>query len=606
MNPFRISFGLCYLALLISAGAQTPYPGGRWSPPPAAFGTTFPDSLNISLPDGTLLKAQVYYPAEKSTQQRASGSFPVIIEMTPYPSLRAPVSPIEFLTQRGYIYAVVRPRGSGGSTGALQQFSSIDGMDGAFAAKWASKLPGSDGRVGFYGCSYPGGTALAAAAFAGPESPIKASVCACIGLDMQHRQVWTTNGLPNGALTAYAPMAEFIMGGVPSATEYFAHFYQHLMAGGPEAYNGYWDHRLPLDWAGNIVNNDIPTLIWSGWKDINETGAINAIVAMQNAAAGLPLEGPLRAGTPTDPRFQLIMGDWGHAGGLDPGIVLQWFETWLKGVDTGIETTAKPLHLFENGSKHWINADHSPLVNRYTTYQLSGQGTLVSGKTREGTATLRFVAPDEEGGKLAFTSLPFAEGATLAGPVSIRVQASSTTPNMAILASLYDVAPDGSFERISFGAILASQRALDPDRSWTDRNGTMIRPWPLLRRDEFLVPGQVYELHIPLPARQWAILPGHQLRLELSSRSGKDICPDEGRVAFASEPCRLTAPQLETLPGGVYTVYMGGKTGSAIHLPLLPYHTFEPVLSGPPPADWTSDKNVPYFNFTLPRDWGKQ
>ncbi len=43
-------------------------------------------------------------------------------------------------------------------------------------------------------------------------------------------------------------------------------------------------------------------------------------------------------------RYQLIMGNWGHAQGLDPGIYLQWFETWLKGVDTGIENTSTPIH----------------------------------------------------------------------------------------------------------------------------------------------------------------------------------------------------------------------------------------------------------------------
>jgi diketogulonate reductase-like aldo/keto reductase len=175
-------------ALVPTAEAQTPYPGGTWTPDPARYGTTAFDSLTITTPDGVVLQAQVAYPADPASGERAEGDFPVIIEMTPYPQLRAPLSPIDFLTGHGCIYLVVRPRGSGGSEGALQQFSSIDGRDGGAVAEWAaSNLDGSDGRIGLLGCSYPGGTALGTAAYAGPDSPVRAVVAACIGLDMQHR-----------------------------------------------------------------------------------------------------------------------------------------------------------------------------------------------------------------------------------------------------------------------------------------------------------------------------------------------------------------------------------------------------------------------------------
>lgn len=604
MKTFCLLLSLGFAALV---SAQTSYPGGHWSPPIANYSTTAPDSLTIDLPDGNQLRAQVYFPAEKgSSSKKLGASFPVIVEMSPYPNLRVPLSPIDYMTHRGYIYAVVRPRGSGGSTGELQQFSSIDGMDGAAVARWAANLPGSDGRVGYYGCSYAGGTALATAAYVGPDSPVKATVCACIGLDMQHRQVWTTNGLPNAALTAYAPVAESIMGGVPSATQYFEGFYANLMAGGPEAYDGYWDHRLPLDWATRIVRNNIPTLFWTGWDDINESGALNATIGMQNAAAGLPVMNKFPSGVKADPRFQLIMGNWGHAQGLDPGLVLQWFETWLKGEDTGIEKATQPFHLYEENRNQWVNLDHYPPVMEYSSYQLSADGRLVKEEVIEGSSTLRYTAPNDTSGKLSFVTPQINDGATLAGPMSVKVYASSTNTNMALLASLYDVAPNGDAQRISFGAILGSQKQLDPERSWTDEDGNIIRPWPTLRRDERLIPGRTYELHIPLAARQWSIEPGHRLRLELSTQSDRGICPDEGRVAFASEPCRLTQPQQTTLPGGIYTLYFGKENASCLHLPLLPYLSFETVRSAPPAGEWTDDKSLPYLDFTLPLDWGSK
>ena len=596
------------LAVLASTTvAQTPYPGGTWEPGPALYGTTAPDSLTVPMPDGVVLQAQVSYPADSATGERAEGDFPVIIEFTPYPFLRAPLSPIAFLTERGYVYAVVRPRGSGGSTGELQQFSSIDGRDGAAVADWAANdLDGSDGRVGLLGCSYPGGTALATAAHAGPDSPVQAVVAACIGLDMQHRQVWTTNGLPNAALSAYAPRAAAIMGGYPPASEYFEGFYAGVMAGGPEAYDGYWDHRLPLAWAEDIAESEIPTLLWSGWDDINEIGALHAYTALQNAVAGRPFYAPMAEDAPADPRYQLIMGDWGHAQGLDAGVYLQWFETWLKDVDTGIQRTSTPMHLFEVGTDRWINVARYPLVDDYTDWYLAPDGDLMGAMPEaESTADLRWAPPEADGGRLRFETPPFAEGATLAGPISATVYARSSNTNLALVAKLYDVAPDGTAERVSMGAILGSQRALDPDWSWTDQNGTMIWPWPTLERDDFLTPGEVYRLDIPLAARQWGIAPGHRLRLELTTQSPSDVCPEEGDVSLVSEPCRLTAPQQETLPGGTYAVLFGPEHPSALHLPQLPWQAFPDVRSGPPPADWAEGaEDSTYLDFTLPLDWG--
>jgi hypothetical protein len=314
----------------------------------------------------------------------------------------------------------------------------------------------------------------------------------------------------------------------------------------------------------------------------------------------------MAADAPVDPRYQLIMGDWGHAQGLDAGVMLQWFETWLKGTGTGIGQTATPMHLFEVGTGRWINVAHYPLVDDYADWHLAPDSSLVDATPEaEGTAELRWASPDSAGGRLAFETPPLVDGATLAGPISATVYARSSNTNLALIAKLYDVAPDGTAERVSMGALLGSQRMLDPDWSWTDRNSTITRPWPTLRRDDFLTPGEVYRLHVPLAARQWAVAPGHRLRLELTTQSPSDVCPEEGDVALVSEPCRLTLPQQETLPGGTYTVLLGPKHPSALHLPQLPWQAFEAVRSGPPPADWT-EEDSPYLDFTLPLDWGNE
>ncbi|MBS0430909.1 MAG: CocE/NonD family hydrolase, partial [Proteobacteria bacterium] len=330
--------------------ATTAYPGGRWQPPPARYAASAPHDTNITLADGTRLAATVAYPVDTVSGARAAGPFPVIVEFTPYLRLGQPVGVIPYFVERGYIYAVVRPRGTGGSTGQMQQFTSQDGRDGAAVVDWAAKLEGADGRVAMAGCSYPAATGLATAAAVRADSPLKVVVSSCIGLDMQHRQVWTSNGLPNAALSAYAPRAGAMMGEQPSVTGYFADFLKGVMAGGPEAYDGYWQDRLPLSRAANIVANGIPVLLWTGWSDINEIGGIHAYHALQNAAAGRPVDAPMDIAR-SDPRWQIIVGDWSHAQGLDVGVYLQWFETWLKGADTGIARTTTPMHVYEMGTK---------------------------------------------------------------------------------------------------------------------------------------------------------------------------------------------------------------------------------------------------------------
>ncbi|MCC6628703.1 MAG: CocE/NonD family hydrolase [Chloroflexi bacterium] len=586
--------------------ATTAYPGGRWQPPPARYAASAAHETSIALPDGTRLAATVAYPVDTRSGARAAGPFPVIIEFTPYVALGQPVGPIPYFVERGYIYAVARPRGTGGSTGILQQFTSQDGRDGAAVVAWAAALDGSDGRVAMVGCSYPAATALATATAVGPGSPLKVVVSSCIGLDMQHRQVWTSNGLPNAALSAYAPRAGAMMGEQPSVTGYFGDFLKGVMAGGPEAYDGYWQDRLPLSRAADIVANGVPVLLWTGWSDINEIGGVHAYVAMQNAAAGRSVDAPMDLAH-TDSRWQIIVGDWGHGQGLDLGVYLQWVETWLKGVDTGIGKTATPMHVFEEGSNCWINLAGYPVVPKAEIWHFGPDGALASAAIdHEGSMRLVWGSPEPADGRITFTTPPFAKGATLAGPISATVYASSSNTNLELIANLYDMAPDGREQRISIGALLGSQSKLDPERSWRDSAGTIIWPWPELLRDDYLQPGQVQRFDLFLASRQWGLRPGHRLRLALTTQSPDSVCPAEGTPPFVSEPCRLTAPQQRTLPGGVYRIYFGTEHPSALNLPLLPYQHFASVLSGHAPTPWDeTNRRMGEGGTTLPLDWGR-
>jgi predicted acyl esterase len=85
-----------------------------------------------------------------------------------------------------------------------------------------------------------------------------------------------------------------------------------------------------------------------------------------------------------------------------------------------------------------------------------------------------------------------------------------------LIATLFEVAPDGSQTPITFGAVLGSQSALDPSRNWYDSNGVLTRPYTSQYRDDYLTPGHTQAFAIALHPRLWSLAPGHALRLVLT------------------------------------------------------------------------------------------
>ena len=188
--------------------------------------------------------------------------------------------------------------------------------------------------------------------------------------------------------------------------------------------------------------------------------------------------------------------------------------------------------------------------------------------------------------------------------MSVTLYASTSNTNLAFIAKLFDVSPKGDSTSISYGAIVGSMSELDTNYTWKDQTGTTIWPWPKLDKDIYLTPDQVNRFDIALATRQYAVKPGHKLVLQLTSQSAENICPDKGNVPFTAEPCGLTKPQQETLPGGRYSIYYSNKYPSALNLPVLPYKHFKEVSKGLPKQDSnTNNQNNAMRNFTLPMSW---
>src|SRR3954470_2468089 len=173
------------VTMLVAAPAQA-----AWKPGPAQYGIGSPLDVPVTMKDGTVLSADVYYPTDDSGAA-AKGPFPVLMVQNPYArnasgyasgkegggEASTELGELPYFIQRGYIDVVVDVRGTGGSGGSFQILDPQQGADGAELVLWAAKLPNANGRVGLYGPSYMGidqfMTAHALAA-EGTGSPLKA------------------------------------------------------------------------------------------------------------------------------------------------------------------------------------------------------------------------------------------------------------------------------------------------------------------------------------------------------------------------------------------------------------------------------------------------
>lgn len=590
------------------------YPGGKWSPGPARFGTELVEDVPVTMDDGVALNASIVYPTDLASGRRAKGPFPVVVEHMPYVQFAVPIKANPFFATHGYISVQVRARGLGKSGGEVQFLSPREGLDGKAIIDWAAhKLEGSDGRVGQIGCSWPGAIAMTDAAAVGPGSPLKAVVATCSGMENMHRQSWLNAGLPTMSFWQFAELGPQLTGNTTAGQRFFKQFADSVLSGGDMAHDGdFWRDRGRATLARKIVENGVPMLLWAGWGDVVETGTVRAYVALQNAHAKRPLEAPMEPGQSVSPRYQLIMGGWDHGQGLDMGVFLQWLETWVKGVDTGIQNTRTPMHVFEPGSERWLNLTGYPAVERSTRWNLASEGKLqpVSTDAPTGLDQLRYGEPRTPGARLTYTSAPLEQGATIAGPMSVTLHASSSNSNLVFIGRLFDVAPDGRSVLISRGALLGSQHRLDEAKSWRDAAGTITWPWPLLTRDEYLTPNRSYRFDLPMAPRQWGLRPGHRIRLELTTQTPLDRCPETGLpVTNDCDPCRLTRPQQETVPGGVYTIELGGAKPSTLNLPILPYQHFPAVRAGALTHPWNEGQRAIGVTgakpVVLPLDWGR-
>jgi hypothetical protein len=622
--------------------AASAAPGSHWTPGPAAYGVGKSTDLPVTMADGTVLRADVYYPTDPDTKERAQGRFPVILTQTPYGKgvageaggIGSQTGPSSYLVERGYIDVVADVRGTGDSQGTFGLFDPVQDRDGVALVRWAADRRGSDGRVGLYGASYLGINQLLTAAAVGRHSPVKAIFPVVPANDL-YRDTATMGGLVDiefdafylaltGGLNSVGPLLEGLENPADLTADLYpgevqhlndlgtfdAEFTAHTLTGGASAYEGrYWHDRNPADVLTKVVANHIPAYLVGGEYDLFQRGEPMDFAGLQNAWAGRPVQAPMSPAQPVTGRYQLVDGPFTHLGGaaadLDP-LMLEWFDTWLKGKHTGMAHTPTPLHYYDLGAGQYTEHARypfgeatptrfyfSPARSAAPSLALTNHSLSRTAPTKSGADVLlwspvgnpcgratdqwsagalslatSFVTPDapcvnnDLPGSLGldratYTTAPLTHAKTIAGPIDVTVYASATTRETQWVAQVEDVAPDGTSVPLTEGALLGSMRAQSAAQTWRGADGQIIKPGHTYTKASAAAvrPGRVTRYDIEVFPTYATLPAGHRIRITLATADTPHLAP--------------TGPALAKLLGGVYGVQLSPNAPSAVEIPLI-------------------------------------
>jgi putative CocE/NonD family hydrolase len=293
-----------------------------------------PDDVWIPLADGTRLAARIWLPEDADAQP-----VPALLEYIPY--RKNDWTAIRDATLHAYFaghgYGSVRVdiRGSGESDGILlDEYLAQEQDDGVEVVAWIARQPWCSGKVGMFGKSWGGFSALQVAARRPPALAAVISSCSTDdryatdvhymgGCLLAHRAVsWASsmlvfNARPPDPAVVGERWREMWLARLENTPVFAETWLSH------QRRDEYWRHGSVCEDYDAI---GCPVFMVGGWAD----GYRAAILRFLAGYSG--------------PRLGLI-GPWGHQypqdGGPGPAIgflqeAVRWWDHWLRGIDTGI------------------------------------------------------------------------------------------------------------------------------------------------------------------------------------------------------------------------------------------------------------------------------
>ncbi len=538
------------------------------APLPPTYNVQTEFNAPATMRDGTILRANIYRPI-------GDGPFPVLLTRLPYgkdfPIGSAILDPVQTARQ-GYIVVVQDTRGRFASDGEPVLFTA-ERADGYDSVQWAAGLPGSNGLVGMYGASYFGFTQWAAARehpsalralfpFITWADPMEGTFMRGGAVELGIGRHWgVQNALDTHLKRAAASGDPRQIGAtlLQTAAELDAlpiDGYADLPLKGyserrhddaTASFDLAIDRRQDADYLDlvNVANGydqlDLPAFHAGGWYDIFLGGTLRNFTALTQ-----------RGKAPQ----KLLVGPWTHTGqsevvgdvafGFGSAAALinmqtdlqslqrRWFDHFLKEQPNGIDKEP-PIQLFVMGINQWRYETAWPLARAVQTpYYLHSQGhahglagdgglsaippesepadhyqydplnpvptvggaTLMHPLFRPGPRDQRPVERRDD--VLSFTSEPMAQPLEVTGPITVTLYAATDGPDTDFVARLVDVHPDGFARNLTDGIIRGRMR-----------DG--------VAKESLLTPGQTYAFTIDLWATSNVFLPGHRIRLDVTS-----------------------------------------------------------------------------------------
>jgi uncharacterized protein len=527
-------------------------------------------SLYVPVRDGTKLAVNIYRPATAT-------KLPVIFAFTPYRARfkSADGAIVEIATQdrlalksliaAGYVVAVADIRGKGASFGARRGFQDrTEAQDGYDLIEWLAKQPFSTGKVGMIGCSYLGGSTFQTASTTPPS--LKAAFIGATDLDKY-------GFVRRGGITAQfntrpdEPLSDDLMslpvdedadgamlkaavaqhaGNTPMAGLWYGMPYRDSRS--QFTANAFWDEVAVYPYLAAIKKAGIATYFWGNWQD---EPTAQVILSAANMSGSKFLAGP--GGHCVPPPDMDFTGE-----------VRRYFDHYLKGVDNGIEREPRATYWVDGLSKDqtWVKSDVLPGAASKRTPWFLGAGSLLVPKAPASGSdkfTVDYNLPSADyfafwakpmpDKGLSYTSAALAMPLKLIGFPIIRLSLSSDKPDANVFAYIDQIAPDGSAEVISFGRLALSHR-----KTSTAPYASLGLPWHsgLAKDVAPLKPGTLTTLDFDLTPVSRVVPVGSKLRV----------------VITGADPRQRNLTQIKQTPPPVFTIALGGASGSRIELPI--------------------------------------
>lgn len=499
--------------------------------------------ISIRMRDGVELFCDIFLP-------RGDGPFPAVLIRTPY---NRTIYGSEYFPERGIALVIQDTRGRYGSGGQFYPFAA-DREDGTDTIEWVRRQAWSNGRIGMFGDSYLAFTQFALMA-PGSAGLTTSNPRFMAGDAFKH--AYYCHGIFSMALTwswlcfecasrcslaglmrflevrevlRHLPVKELdIASGLPAPVPWFRDFVAH------DRDDDFW-RRVNL--RERDFTLDYPVLLTGGWYDTYAAETTDNFQTLRARSATPELAG----------KHRMLIGPWSHGvhgkttlGELDFGPEAgredDHSERWLVELLTGgapERVLPAPVRIFVMGINRWRDeAEWPPARTRYVELQLRCGGGLGEGRedaaeacdeyvydpadpvpTHGGNHSIGaynpglydFVKPgpfdqrqiEARADVLSYTAPPFTEATEVTGRITLRLFASSSAVDTDWFARIIDVHPDGRAFNLTEGCLRAALRC------------GLDSPQPL-------EPDEIYEYVIDLGVTSNVFLPGHALRLDITS-----------------------------------------------------------------------------------------